>query len=214
MLGQPFRNPAEPGERSAALRPVEPPRQHGRRVGRVVQAAVEDGVPQDEGRVGAGHREQHQLRPQYRPGRRVRDARDEMLGVGLDLSHAPASDDLLGAEAERVDIAVDGRLQPGGRIGLDSPHAGRRQRRLVARQHGLQHLGWGRGHGRLPPRQAVGLTVADHLDVGVVCQTSAGHHRVELLAALRPGEHAVHGVDRRTLRAVDRGRVTTTGDHP
>lgn len=114
---------------------------------------------------------------------------------------------MFSGHTERVDVAVDGRLQLGRRISLYPTQAGRRQSCLVPSQHRLQYLSRSGRHGRLQPHDAVGIAVADDLDVGVVGEPAAGHHRVQLLAAFRPGEHSVRSVDRRALRTVDRGRV-------
>ena len=59
--------------------------------------------------------------------------------------------------------------------------------------------------------EAVGVAVADDLEVEVVGVPAAGEHRVQLLPGLLPGQQAVHGVGGDALGAVDGGGVTESG---
>ncbi len=64
---------------------------------------------------------------------------------------------------------------------------------------------------RLGADDAVGVAVADDLEVDVVGVPAAGEHRVQLLAAFGAGRQPVHGVHRHALGGVHGGRVPEFG---
>jgi len=57
----------------------------------------------------------------------------------------------------------------------------------------------------------VGVAVADDLEVEVVGVPAAGHHCVQLLSGLLPGQQAVHGVGGDALGTMDGGGIAETG---
>ena len=114
-------------------------------------------------------------------------------------------------DVQRVAVPGRGRTQRRRRPLLLPQGGGRRQGRLVARQHLPQQLTGGLRVQHLGADHAVGITIAGGLQVQVVAGLASAQHRVQLLAGLLPGGQAVHGVDRHALGRVDGGGVPQLG---
>ena len=98
----------------------------------------------------------------------------------VELCDGLGSDELFGCDVEAVGVALH-RLEKPGRwiVELAQQGAGG-DRRFIAGKDLLQRLGRGAGCDRCRSNDAVGVAVADDLQVKVVGGPAAGQHRVEV----------------------------------
>ena len=155
-------------------------------------------------------RQREQVGPQRRPGGFGGQSGDVLVGL-VELCDGLGSDELFGCDVEAVGVALD-RLEQQCRWVVEfAQHSAGRHGRFIAGNDLLQRLGRCARCDGVGSDEAVGVAVADDLQVEVVAAASAGEHGVQLLSGLLPGQQAVHGVGGDTLGSVDGGGIAESG---
>jgi hypothetical protein len=132
----------------------------------------------------------------------------------VELCDGPGSGELFGCDVEAIGVALNGLEKPGFWIGELPQHSAGGEWSFIAGEDLLRRLGQGGLGNRLGSDEAVGVAVADDLEVEVVGVPAAGEHGVELLPGFLPGQHAVHrvggdGLGRRGWWRRNRVRLTS-----
>jgi hypothetical protein len=85
-------------------------------------------------------RERDQVGSQGWPSRFVGESGDVLVGM-VELRHGLGSEELLGCDVQAVGVALDRLEKPGRRVVELSQHGAGGDRRFIADEHLLQHLG-------------------------------------------------------------------------
>jgi hypothetical protein len=206
-------NAREPGQRTWVGRRElwEAPVKDGGHVAGSAEVASGGGCQHVAERVFTGFgRQREQVGSQGWPGGCGNESGEVLVGL-VELCDGLGSHELFGCGMEAIGIALD-RLEKLGRwvVELAQQGAGG-DGRFIAGEDLLQSLGR-RGWGdRLGSDEAVGVAVADDLEVEVVGLPAAGQHGVQLWSRFLPGQQAVHGVGGDALGAVNGGGVAESG---
>jgi hypothetical protein len=122
-----------------------------------------------------------------RPSRFGGQARDVLVDA-VEVGDSVGSDELFAGDADGVGIALDGVEQSGGWVVEFAELRCGGRRGVVAGEDLLENLGRCAGSDGFGTDDALGVAVADDLEVQVVGVPTAGEHRVELLPGFLPGE--------------------------
>ena len=114
------------------------------------------------------------------PGGFVRESGDVLVSV-VELCDGLGSDELFSCDMKAVGVALDCLEQPGRWVVELAQHGACGDGRFVAGEDLLQRLGRGARCDAVGSDEAVGVAVADDLEVEVVGLPATGQHGVQLL---------------------------------
>jgi hypothetical protein len=124
----------------------EAPVEHGGHVCRGLKVASGGGRVQVDERMPTGlSRQCEQVCSEGRPRQLAREFRDDLVGSAVECFNDLRSNQLLGRHLEPVRVALDGRVEPGSRVGEFSQQCCSRAGGVVAVEDLLQGLGRGAG---------------------------------------------------------------------